>query len=129
MCRTAQELSTVIRKKVNCIIFLLNNAGYTVEVQIHDNAYNDIQNWNYHKLKDIFSICTEDNSDSKSNGSSNSPTNLAFKVKSSSELADAIQASKNTNGVTLIECILNRFDCTSTLLEWGTRVAFANSRI
>ena len=29
------------------IIFLMNNGGYTIEVEIHDGPYNVIKNWNY----------------------------------------------------------------------------------
>jgi hypothetical protein len=44
---TCQEVSTMIRQNVRAIIFLINNKGYTIEVQIHDGPYNDIKNWNY----------------------------------------------------------------------------------
>ncbi|KAA8644435.1 hypothetical protein EYZ11_009351 [Aspergillus tanneri] len=46
---TAQELSTVIRKRLDMIIFLINNNGYTIERLIHGwNAeYNDIAPWRY----------------------------------------------------------------------------------
>ena len=44
---TAQEVSTMIRMEVNPIIFLINNGGYTIEVEIHDGPYNNIKNWDY----------------------------------------------------------------------------------
>jgi pyruvate decarboxylase len=28
-------------------IFVINNGGYTIEVEIHDGPYNRIKNWNY----------------------------------------------------------------------------------
>lgn len=34
------------------IIFLINNGGYTIEVEIHDGPYNVIKNWNYTGLVD-----------------------------------------------------------------------------
>ncbi|CAB4284783.1 unnamed protein product [Prunus armeniaca] len=34
------------------IIFLINNGGYTIEVEIHDGPYNVIKNWNYTGLID-----------------------------------------------------------------------------
>lgn len=34
------------------IIFLINNGGYTIEVEIHDGPYNVIKNWNYTALMD-----------------------------------------------------------------------------
>jgi len=35
---TAQEVSVMIRYRVNPIIFLINNKGYTIEVEIHDGV-------------------------------------------------------------------------------------------
>ncbi|RLN23752.1 pyruvate decarboxylase 1-like [Panicum miliaceum] len=37
---TAQEVSTMLRWGQNSIIFLINNGGYTIEVEIHDGPYN-----------------------------------------------------------------------------------------
>ena len=45
-----QDVSTMIRYKLNPIIFLINNGGYTIEVEIHDGPYNNIQNWDYSGL-------------------------------------------------------------------------------
>lgn len=49
---TAQDISTMIRCGQNTIIFLINNGGYTIEVEIHDGPYNVIKNWNYTGLVD-----------------------------------------------------------------------------
>jgi pyruvate decarboxylase len=49
---TAQEVSTMLRCEQNSIIFLINNGGYTIEVEIHDGPYNVIKNWNYTGLVD-----------------------------------------------------------------------------
>lgn len=49
---TAQDVSTMIRCQQNSIIFLINNGGYTIEVEIHDGPYNVIKNWNYTGLVD-----------------------------------------------------------------------------
>jgi len=42
-----QDLSTMIRYELNPIILLINNGGYTIEVEIHDGPYNVINNWDY----------------------------------------------------------------------------------
>ena len=42
-----QDISTIIRWKLAPIIFLINNQGYTIEVEIHDGPYNYIHNWDY----------------------------------------------------------------------------------
>jgi len=47
---TAQDVSTMIRCGQRSIIFLINNGGYTIEVEIHDGPYNIIKNWNYTAL-------------------------------------------------------------------------------
>jgi len=49
---TVQDVSTMIRNGQNPIIFLINNGGYTIEVEIHDGPYNVIKNWNYTGLVD-----------------------------------------------------------------------------
>ena len=111
---TAQEVSTMIRYGANPIIFLLNNRGYTIEVEIHDGPYNNIKNWDYAGLVEVFNA-------GEGNG-------LGLKADTSAELAAAIERAKAHNGLVLIECALDRDDCTKELLEWGSRVAAANSR-
>jgi TPP-dependent 2-oxoacid decarboxylase len=111
---TAQEVSTMIRYDTNPIIFLLNNRGYTIEVEIHDGAYNNIKNWDYAGLVDVFNA-------GEGNG-------LGLKANTSAQLAAAIERARNHKGLVLIECALDRDDCTKELLEWGSRVASANSR-
>jgi pyruvate decarboxylase len=49
---TAQDVSTMIRCGQKTIVFLINNGGYTIEVEIHDGPYNVIKNWNYTGLVD-----------------------------------------------------------------------------
>ncbi len=55
---TAQEIATMMRNKVKPIIFVINNSGYTVERILCDDVdylYNDISQWNYAKLPEVFS--------------------------------------------------------------------------
>lgn len=51
---TGQELSTIIRRNLNPMVFLLNNDGYQVERVIYDNAYNDLQMWDYTLLPEAY---------------------------------------------------------------------------
>ena len=54
---------------------------------------------------------------------------LGLLAANGGELAAAIKkALDHTAGPTLIECTIDRNDCTKQLLEWGTRVATANAR-
>jgi TPP-dependent 2-oxoacid decarboxylase len=113
---TAQELSTMIRYQVNPIIFLMNNGGYTIEVELHDGPYNQIKNWDYAGLINVFNA-----GDGKG---------LGIKVKTAGDLSAAIsQAITHTGGPVLIECPLDRDDCSKQLAEWGSHVAKANARV
>jgi len=49
---TAQDVSTMLRCGQRSVIFLINNGGYTIEVEIHDGPYNVIKNWDYTGLVD-----------------------------------------------------------------------------
>lgn len=53
---TVQELSTIIHQKLDVIVFLINNDGYTIERCIHgrEQAYNDIARWRYHLAPAFF---------------------------------------------------------------------------
>jgi TPP-dependent 2-oxoacid decarboxylase len=112
---TAQEVSTMIRYEVHPIIFLLNNGGYTIEVEIHDGPYNNIKNWDYAGLVDIFNA-------GEGNG-------WSCRVKTEGELESSIKkAMSHKGGPSLIEVVLDRDDCSKELLEWGSRVASNNAR-
>jgi pyruvate decarboxylase len=112
---TAQEVAQMIRRKLPVIIFLINNYGYTIEVEIHDGPYNDIKNWDYAGLIQAFNA--EDGS------------GLGMRVSNGGELAGAVEtAVANHDGPTLIECIIDRDDCSPELISWGRLVARANAR-
>jgi len=55
MC--VSELSTIIDRGLNPIIFVLNNKGYTTERYLLDGPFNNIRNWEYHKVGEIFGNC------------------------------------------------------------------------
>ncbi|PLN74908.1 pyruvate decarboxylase [Aspergillus taichungensis] len=58
---TAQELATIIHHKLDVVVFLINNAGYTIErcIHGHDARYNDITPWRYLKALELFGAPTE----------------------------------------------------------------------
>lgn len=52
-----QELSSMLGNGCRPIIFVLNNKGYTIEKEINQPSktdYNNIPNWNYRKLPEVF---------------------------------------------------------------------------
>jgi pyruvate decarboxylase len=111
---TAQELSTMIRYGLKPIIFLMNNGGYTIEVEIHDGPYNVIKNWNYAELVPAF----------------NGPDGNGWgcRVRTEGEAADAIAKALAHDGASVIEVVIDKDDCSRDLLEWGTRVCASNAR-
>ena len=112
---TAQEVAQMILHKLPVIIFLINNRGYTIEVEIHDGSYNNIKNWSYAGLIDVFNA--EDG------------TGKGLIANTVDELITAIKEARlNTQGPTLIECTIDRDDCTRQLISWGQRIATANAR-
>jgi indolepyruvate decarboxylase len=50
---TCMELSTAVRHGFNPIVIVLNNKGYTTERFLQDGPFNDILNWNYHRMPDL----------------------------------------------------------------------------
>uniref|UniRef100_M8B8Q4 pyruvate decarboxylase n=1 Tax=Aegilops tauschii TaxID=37682 RepID=M8B8Q4_AEGTA len=113
---TAQDVSTMLRCGQNSIIFLSNNGGYTIEVEIHDGPYNVIKNWNYTGLVDAIH-----------NGEGNCWT---AKVTCEEELTAAIETATGDKKDCLcfIEVVAHKDDTSKELLEWGSRVSTANSR-
>ncbi|EHA8591507.1 pyruvate decarboxylase 2 [Cocos nucifera] len=113
---TAQDISTMMRCEQNGIIFLINNGGYTIEVEIHDGPYNVIKNWDYTALVDAIH--------------SGEGKCWTTKVRYEVELKEAIQTAlgPKEDCLCFIEVIVHKDDTSKELLEWGSRVSAANSR-
>lgn len=104
---TAQELSTIIRYGCNPIIFLINNRGYVIEKMIHDGPYNNIQDWKYHMLPEVF-------------GKGNS---VSFDVKTEDELETAIlTAIAETSKAVFIEIHTAPYDCSELLTQISRKI-------
>lgn len=114
---TAQEVSQMVRHRVPIIMLLMNNRGYTIEVEIHDGHYNRIQNWDYSLLVQAF------------NSSGGGGGGLGLQAHTVGQLHDAIDmALSHSDGPTLIECSVHQDDCNRQLITWGHFVAIANAR-
>ncbi|MDP5217249.1 thiamine pyrophosphate-binding protein [Ruegeria sp. 2205SS24-7] len=111
---TAQEISTMIRYDANPIIFLINNGGYTIEVEIHDGPYNTIKNWDYSRLIEVFGA----------------GEGKAWNTRATTEgeLDEAIAEAQGRDGLCFIEVAIDRDDCNVNLLRWGNQVARNNGR-
>ena len=104
---TVQEIGTMLREKVNPVIIVVNNDGYTVEREIHgrNRHYNDIVRYDWQTLPAAFGA-TED-------------TALTLKVTTLRELKDAIAtAKKTTDRMVVVEVVTDRNDV-PTLLAKG----------
>ncbi|KAL4804615.1 thiamine diphosphate-binding protein, partial [Aspergillus unguis] len=105
---TAQELATIIHRKLNVIIFLINNDGYTIERCIHGrNAkYNDITPWKYLKSLEFFGAPTE--------GEHAAQT---WTVRTWGDLDQVLSDEKlaKGKGVRMVEVFMDRLDCTPPL--------------
>uniref|UniRef100_A0A383VUS6 pyruvate decarboxylase n=1 Tax=Tetradesmus obliquus TaxID=3088 RepID=A0A383VUS6_TETOB len=113
---TAQDVSSMIRFGATPIILLMNNKGYTIEIEIHDGPYNMIQNWDYVGMVKALH-----------NGSGKL---FAVKAATEPELIAALQTAlkDKTDQVCFIELQLDTHDCSKELLEFGARVSNANGR-
>ena len=107
---TAQELSTILREKQKPIIVLLNNRGYTIERYIlgMDREYNDIANWAYHKLPEVFVPGTE---------------MVSYTARTEDELADAFTAINNSEKGAFLEIHLDPEDAPAGLQAFGPMTA------
>ena len=50
------ELSTIARRNLNPIVFVLNNGGFLTQRIITDGYYNKIHPWAYHKVVDVIGV-------------------------------------------------------------------------
>ena len=107
---TAQELSTILREKQKPIIVLLNNRGYTIERYIlgMDREYNDIADWAYHKLPEVFVPGTE---------------MVSYTARTEDELADAFAAINNSEQGAFLEIHLDPEDAPAGLQAFGPMTA------
>ncbi|PRQ29103.1 putative pyruvate decarboxylase [Rosa chinensis] len=103
-------------KARNTIIFLINNGGYTIEVEIRDGPYNVIKNWDYTGLVDAIH-----NAEGKC---------WTTKVRTEEDSTKAIAKAtgEHKDSLCFIEVFVHKDDTSKELLEWGSRVSAANSR-
>jgi indolepyruvate decarboxylase len=105
---TAQEISTVMRHDLKPLIFVNQNQGYTVErAVLGKNArYNDIANWRYSELPNIFSR------DKKAE---------THVVTTSNELQKVLDSPHST--MVFVECVMDKYDAPYDLILGGHAIA------
>lgn len=98
---TGIELSTAVKFGLKPIVFILNNDGYGTQRFILDGPFNEILRWNYTKLIDVFG------------------SGVGRKVSTNGEMEDAIRAAIADDKMYLIEVIVPRNECSSSLRRVG----------
>ncbi|GAM87849.1 hypothetical protein ANO11243_058770 [Dothideomycetidae sp. 11243] len=116
---TAQEVSTMIRRELKPIIFVIVNDGFEIERQIHDDPnqdYNDIQPWKYAQLVDTFGAKPGSYS--------------TFQVKTKKELEDLFANEKFSSAPHLqfVELFMPRGDAPEALQIAARASAERNSK-
>lgn len=112
---TIQELAVMIREKLNPVILLINNDGYTVERAIHGElqAYNDIPVCDWQTMPKAFGA-TEQNC-------------VCIQAKTPAELKNALQtANENRDKMVFIEVITDKLDVPPLLKEISTALTKAS---
>ncbi|KAJ9220366.1 hypothetical protein DTO169C6_7255 [Paecilomyces variotii] len=105
---SVQEISTIIKEKLNVIIFIINNNGYTIERAIHGRkqAYNDIATWRNDLALAFF-------------GADEKQVQSHFSARSYSELEEVLNndSIQNGRGLRTIEVFMGREDVQGSLLN------------
>ncbi len=94
---SSAELSTAVRWKLNPIIFVLNNRGYTTERVIFDGKFNNILDWHYLDIGKVI------------------PGVKGVKVETEEELDKAVSIALKEDMVFVINCIVDSKDTSPAL--------------
>jgi indolepyruvate decarboxylase len=105
---TAQELSTVMRHDLKPFIFVINNSGYTVERAVlgKDAKYNDVANWRYSELPNVFSR------DKKAE---------TYVVNTSNQLQKVLESPHSA--MVFVESVMDKYDAPIDLIVGGHALA------
>ena len=103
---TCLELSTAVRHGFNPIVIVANNKGYTTERFLQDGPFNDILNWNYHRLPDLLG------------------GGWGFEVHTEGDLDQALSAAlANRDAFSLLNVHLDPFDISPALKRLTSRLS------
>jgi indolepyruvate decarboxylase len=103
---TCLELSNILRHGFDPIVIVLNNKGYTTERFIAEGPFNDIQNWNYHRLPDLLG------------------GGWGFEVETEGDLEKALKAAVgNHDAFSLLNVHLDKHDVSPALSRLAKRLS------
>jgi indolepyruvate decarboxylase len=103
---TGCELATAVRRGFNPIVVVLNNGGYGTERFILEGKFNDVLDWHYHKLPELFGA------------------GRGWEVSTETDLDAAMsEALANTTAFSLLNVHLERTDTSPALRRLAERLA------
>ena len=103
---TCLELSTGLKLGFNPIVIVLNNKGYTTERFLQEGPFNDIPNWEYHRLPDLLG------------------GGWGFEVHTEGDLEKAIKAAvANEDSFSLLNVHLEPLDVSPALKRLASRLS------
>ncbi|GFF24743.1 pyruvate decarboxylase [Aspergillus udagawae] len=107
---TVQELSTIIHHKLNVIVFLINNDGYTIERCIHgrNQSYNDVARWRYLKAPELFGADQEGEYASRT-----------WEIRTWADCNAVLKDEQlvNGKGLRMVEVFMDKFDAPDVLMN------------
>lgn len=105
---TVQELSSMIRKDIKPILFVLNNSGYEIERWLHgkERKYNDIQNWKWTSLLNVL-------------GDTDGTKSISYTVSNKEELSTLLAnpSFAAAEKIQLVEVIMPKHDAPKSLMN------------
>jgi indolepyruvate decarboxylase len=103
---TGMELSTIARYRLNPIVVVLNNHGYTTERFLLEGSFNDIHEWAFHKIPEVLG------------------SGIGWEVRTEGELDAALQAAlANTASFSLLNVHLDPYDRSPALERLASRLS------
>lgn len=103
---TCMELSTGVRRNFNPIVVVLNNKGYSTERFIQEGPFNDIHNWQYHRMPELLGA------------------GWGFEVFTEGDLEKAFKAAfANQDSFSLLNVHLDKLDVSPALKRLAERLA------
>ncbi|MHB8522660.1 MAG: thiamine pyrophosphate-dependent enzyme, partial [Limisphaerales bacterium] len=103
---TGMELATAVRHRLNPIVVVLNNRGYSTERQMQDGPYNDVLEWNYSLVPALLGA------------------GRGFVVDTEEQLEHALaEAQRSTGGFSLLDVRLDPHDHSPAMQRLADRLA------
>ncbi len=103
---TGMELATAVRYRLNPVVVVLNNRGYGTERHMQDGCYNDVLEWQYHRLPELLGA------------------GRGFFVETEEQLDQALgEAAKHTESFCILNVRLDPLDRSPALDRLASRLA------